>query len=289
MSAALAAALVKIVQINGHLSWRRRGHLHVALIMFASCAACVAPSTPLAYLLLLLVVIMIAVVTFIIHRQTQSAKTSGLVSLVLCGIAIAELLVASTGVLTKFDQVPPSMVILLVPCLLINIYFSCFVKLDSLKLDQVPLSTLVGFQCFRFGPELFLHLGYLEGSLPAQMTYPPDGRNIDVIVAAFALCLWLLSLDLDLRAKPLTSPKVVWAFALLGFCSLLNILFTAMASLAHPLKEKLFPWFEIGLEAVAYPPFVLLPGFLFQLALCGHLLLFRRLLLERRPPEFEQL
>ena len=175
--------------------------------MFASCDACVAPSTPLASLLLLLVVIMIAVVTFIIHRQTGSAKTSGLVALVLCGIAIAELLVSSTGVLTKFDQVPPSMVILLVPCLLINIYFSCFVKLDSLKLDQVPLSTLVGFQCFRFGPELFLHLGYLEGSLPAQMTYPPDGRNIDVIVAAFALCLWLLSLDLDLRVRPLTSPK----------------------------------------------------------------------------------
>mgnify|MGYP001329295220 CR=1 FL=1 len=38
-----------------------------------------------------------------------------------------------------------------------------------------------------------------------------DG-DIDVIVAAFALCLWLLSLDLDLRIKPLTSPKVVWAF-----------------------------------------------------------------------------
>ena len=52
-----------------------------------------------------------------------------------------------------------------------------------------------------------------------------------------------------------------------------------MLSLAHSLRPH--QW-EPGLEAVARPPYILLPGFLFQLALCGHLVLVRRL---RRPPK----
>ena len=40
------------------------------------------------------------------------------------------------------------------------------------------------------------------------------------------------------------------------------------------------PDFEDGLEATTRPPYVLLPGFLVQLALCGQLVLIRRLVFD---------
>mmetsp|Transcript_44073 Transcript_44073/g.143021 ORF Transcript_44073/g.143021 Transcript_44073/m.143021 type:complete len:119 (+) Transcript_44073:473-829(+) len=99
------------------------------------------------------------------------------------------------------------------------------------------------------------------------MTWPPHGRNVDIFVAAAALALGLWP-----RA---ISKQAVWAFAVLGLLALVNILVTAMRSLAHPLRP---PSWEPGLEAVAQPPYVLLPGFLVQLAVGGHLLLLRKLL-----------
>ena len=113
---------------------------------------------------------------------------------------------------------------------------------------------------------------HTQGALPSQMSWPPDGRNLDVFVAALALALLLWPRPLPTWAA--------WAFGALGLASLLNIGFTSMVSLTHPLRDALILAFEPGLELVARPPYVLLPGFLVQLALIGHLLLFRRLWLD---------
>lgn len=191
--------------------------------------------------------------------------------LVMVGFIGTQLALASTGLLEQFDSPPPTIAILLAPVLICTIYFATLSNFAGRIATALSVRTLIGFQVFRFGPEIFLHLGYLEGSLPAQMTFPPEGRNVDVFVAAAALILAAVS------SQP---PEFfAWAFALLGLASLLNISYTSVRSLAHWLTP---PDFQPGLEAMARPPFILLPGFLFQLALCGQLLLLRKLMMQPR-------
>ena len=149
-------------------------------------------------------------------------------------------------------------------------YLSCFSRFGQRLATGLSVRTLVGFQSFRFGPELFLHLGHAEGSLPHQMTWPPAGRNFDVFVAALALVLLMMPWPRHHAA----AKAVVLAFSLLGLASLLNIGATSVRSIAHPIRPD---WFAPGLEMAAQPPYILLPAFLVQSALCFHLVLLRRL------------
>ena len=183
-----------------------------------------------------------------------------------CGVLYS---IAGTGALADFDSLPPSIGRLLIPIIVANVLISCVSSIGA-KLATLPARTLVAFQAFRFLPEAFLHLGYREGSLPAQMTWPPEGRNVDVLIAALAL-------GLALPPRPLPR-AAVWAFALLGLLSLLNVAYTSVRSLAHRIRPASF---EPGLEMAAYPPYILLPGLLVQLALCGQLVLLRKLVTTR--------
>ena len=185
-------------------------------------------------------------------------------------IMVAELLLAATGLLAQFDAMPPSIGRLLAPVVLTNMYVSSFSALGRKLADRLSHQTLVAFQVFRLGPELFLHFGYLEGSLPRQMTWPPEGRNIDIYVVAFAFAMIL---GYQVRRVPMPVP-LVWSFAVFGIVSLMNIAYTSIRSLTYPIRPASF---EPGLEATAHPPYVVLPGFLVQVALCSHLLLLRRL------------
>ena len=210
---------------------------------------------------------MLCITAVLIHAAMGRLRPTLIALCALVLLIVIELLLAQQGLLYQFESLPPGIAKMLVPLILLNITFSCCSSLAQ-ELAKLGLRTLIGFQSFRFGPEVFLHLGYVEGSLPIQMTW--SGRNVDIYVAVLAsiLAVW---------PRPLAAP-VAWLFALSGFGSLLNILGTAFTSLAYPLRDRLAPSFEPGLEAVALPPYVLLPGFLFQLALCGHIILFRHLL-----------
>ena len=110
--------------------------------------------------------------------------------------------------------------------------------------------------------------------MPSQMTWPPEGRNLDIFVAAAALTVLVVS-----RSRP-PSKSLLWAFAILGLFSLANIGYTSTRSLAHQIRPLSF---EPGLEVVATPPFIVLPGFLVQVALCCQLVLLRRLLRPTAP------
>lgn len=300
-----------------------------------STAAVGEPSTGLTTFFYLLVLTMIVVTTILVSTAFDSAQSSILTNskilLAVITFQAAELLIASTGALVSdagsqptpllpciwhcrtnitfqsrlsckahFDQMPPSIGKLLVPAILLSIYISCVSSIGE-KLKALPVRTLIGFQAFRFGPEAFLHLGYLEGSLPSQMSWcvhcidcaartrssrfsspytsrlsspdslsrcrPPEGQNFDIFIASAALALLLYP-------RPLSKP-VAWLFALFGLLSLVNIARTSIMSLTDALRP---PSFQPGLEMAARPPFILLPGFLVQIALCGQLVLVRRLL-----------
>ena len=235
------------------------------------------PSTPLMGFFVAMVLGMLGIIAHVLPLALQPpirhADPRYIGSLLaLLALLAAELLLSRSGALSKFEQTPASVGLLLVPLLLVNIGASCCTAAAGRLARRLSLRALVGVHAARFGPELFLHQGHLEGALPAQMTWPPEGRNVDVLVAASALVL-------ALAPRLLAFPPLVWCFALAGAASLLNIGVTSVVSLSHPLRDVLAPTFEVGLEVATFPPYVLLPGFLLQAAVCGHCLLFRRLLI----------
>ena len=115
-----------------------------------------------------------------------------------------------------------------------------------------------------------MHRAYVEGVMPVQMSY--EGRNFDVVtgVTAGVLGLWL--------AFARAPRWIVAAWNLLGVALLVNIVVIAVVSTPR------FRWFgDDRLNTfVTYPPFVWLPAVLVMAALIGHILVGRRLSLERR-------
>ena len=136
----------------------------------------------------------------------------------------------------------------------------------------LPLSALVGYQAFRVLVELALHRAYREGLMPVQMSY--SGRNFDIIsgVTAALLGLWLVM-------RPTLSRRLVFAWNTLGLALLVNIITVALLSAPTPLRvfmnEPANVW-------VTRFPWIWLPTVMVLAALCGHVLVYRRLAIEVR-------
>lgn len=190
------------------------------------------------------------------------------------GVAVAAwlsltLLAAASGLLRRFDLVPPPFVGFLLAVLAVGVGVPCS-RLGTLLVGGLPLSALVGAQVFRFPLEMVMHRAYAEGIMPVQMSY--SGLNYDIVTGITA---GLLGAWLALARAP---RLVVAAWNVVGLALLVNVV--AVAILSTPL----FRWFgEDRLNTfVAYPPYVWLPAVLVTAALAGHLLVWRKLAHERR-------
>ena len=178
---------------------------------------------------------------------------------------LATALLAASGVL-RIDARPPPLALLSLAAVIIGIVVP-FSSLGTLLIRGLPLWALVGFQVFRLPLELVIHQAYVEGVIPAQMSYP--GLNYDILsgITAGMLGLWLV--------RGQVPRWVVVAWNALGSVLLLNIV--ALAILSTPR----FQWFGADhLNVfVTYPPFVWLPTILVVAALMGHVLVWRWLAL----------
>lgn len=134
------------------------------------------------------------------------------------------------------------------------------------SLSRLSLVWLIGFQSFRIAVEWWLHRLYLDGLVPVEMTY--SGLNFDIVsgLTALGLGFWLA------LGEP---PRILLRlWNVLGLLLLINIV--AIAVLSTPVP---FRYFTTG-PANRLPsifPHVWLPSFLVQVALAGHLLVFRAL------------
>jgi hypothetical protein len=171
-------------------------------------------------------------------------------------------LLATSGVLRRFDLTPPPFVLvpLVVTALGIGIPVS---PLGTLLARGLPLWALVGSQVFRFPLELVMHQAAVEGVMPVQMSY--SGWNFDIVtgITAGALGFWLAT------GRP---PRwLVTAWNGLGFLLLLNVVTIALVS------TPIFRWFgDARLSSfLTYAPFVWLPAILVTAALMGHILVWR--------------
>jgi hypothetical protein len=187
----------------------------------------------------------------------------------IAGVALVYLVIpgvlATVGMLDRYSPLPaPALVmILIITIITLAITLS---PVGGRVIGAVGLPALVGFQAFRIPVEWLLHRLYQEGVVPVQMTYA--GRNFDIVtgVTAGVLALWLL------RGRP--SRHVVLAWNFLGLALLVNIVTIAVLSTPVPFRRFLD---DPPNRLPSLFPYVWLPTFLVQVALAGHVLVFRRL------------
>lgn len=176
---------------------------------------------------------------------------------------------AASGVLGRFDAFPPP----ILPFVALTTVAStvlAFSSVGSMFARGLPIAALVGFQAFRVPLEIILHQLGLDGVLPVQMTY--DGMNYDIVsgVTAIAVALWAAYGNL---------PRfVLRLWNILGLTLLLVIV--TIAILSAPVPFRVF-MNEPANTIIATTPFVWLPTVLVQAAWIGHLLVFRRLRMDR--------
>ncbi len=188
-----------------------------------------------------------------------------------CAWCAFVLLVAASGLLTRFQARPPPFLVLLV----LSAVGTVFIARSSFgeRLARgLPLAALVGFQAFRLPLELLLERAAEDGTMPVEMSF--SGYNFDIVSGGTALLLGVL-----LVYRPL-SGRWVLGWNVLGLLLLCNIVVIAIA--ATPVFHA-FGYAHLNVW-VTEPPFVLLPLVLVMAALFGHVLVFRKLKQARRPP-----
>ena len=215
-------------------------------------------------------VALVLVVALIVFRVLWQAR-AGLP--LIAGVALMYLVIpailASRGLLDRYDPLPaPALVMVaIIAALTVTITLAAP---GARIVAAVGLPALVGFQAFRIPVEWLLHRLYLEGVIPVQMTY--SGRNFDIVtgVTAAALAVWLL------RGRP--PKRIVLAWNVLGLALLATIVTIAVLSTPVPFRQFLEGPANTLPSRV---PYVWLPTFLVQMALAGHVLVFRRLAAEK--------
>jgi hypothetical protein len=173
--------------------------------------------------------------------------------------------IAGSGFLLDFQSLPPHLLLVLLPPLVALVVVSrsrCFKEL----LPLVPPTWVVGLQSFRIMVELGLWLLFLNGTIPARMTF--EGHNFDVLTGLTAPVAAVL-----LARRAPRWLLVGWNVTGLGL--LLTIVVTAALSAPTPFRH----FFDGPANTIIGQfPVVWLPGFLVPLAYWLHVISLRQLL-----------
>lgn len=214
------------------------------------------PSPPLELGFTALVLIVAAAVVALVRRADGPATRVAIGLAVYLAITYA---VGAAGLLSADS--PP--IALLGPAFACSLWFALRSRAGDALAARAPLLALVGLQAYRLPLELLMHQWSREGALPVQMTLA--GQNWDIITGAAAL----LVAPLAARSRGL-----VLAWNVLGLLLLINIVAVAVMSMPGPLR--LFAADPPNV-LVMRAPYTWLPAFLVQVALAGHILVFRAL------------
>lgn len=214
---------------------------------------------------------LLAVIVAMAWAVTWSHGNRVLRSRLLAGAATAmgiSALLARTGLLQRFDVVPPPMAMMIVAVLAAALALGAS-KVGAAVAASVPLVTQVGLQAFRLPLELVMHRAARLGIMPEELTY--TGYNFDIVTGAGALVLWAL-----MRGGVRVPRWCVWLWNLWGISCLAAIFVIAvttspMVRLFGDDPRHLNTW-------VLYVPYVWLPVVLVTIAVAGHVAVTRTLL-----------
>jgi hypothetical protein len=167
------------------------------------------------------------------------------------------------GLVRDFQRLPPKMFVLLLVAVVLTVV-TALSRIGSRLAAEAGIVWLVGVQAFRIAVEIFLDWGHRVDLVPVQMTF--EGRNWDVVSGVSAAGIaWL-------AAKERAPGWMILLWNCVGLALLLNIVAIAILSMPTPLRRF---HNEPANSFVAYFPYIWLPAFLVQVALFGHLLVFR--------------
>ena len=167
------------------------------------------------------------------------------------------------GLIRDFQRVPPPMFVLLLAAVVLTVV-TAMSRIGSRLVAEAGIVWLIGVQAFRVAVEVFLDWGHRVDLVPVQMTF--EGRNWDIVSGVSAAAVaWL-------AAKRQAPRWLVLLWNCVGLALLLNIVVIAVLSMPTPLRR--FHNEPVN-SFIAYFPYIWLPTFLVQLALFGHLLVFR--------------
>jgi hypothetical protein len=192
---------------------------------------------------------------------TRAAVSVGLASIVWMAATWAA---AASGVLSRWDLLPPPFMILMIATMGLAVIVT-WSPVGRNIANSLPLWVLVAVQAFRLPLELAMHQMYERGIMPGQMSY--SGRNFDIVTGITAIVVALLV------ATGRAGNRLVAAWNILGLALLLNVLVVAVLStpaFRYFGDDRVNTW-------VTQTPFVWLPAVMVLAALMGHLLIFRSL------------
>jgi hypothetical protein len=164
------------------------------------------------------------------------------------------------------------------PGLMMTAMLPAFIGLSAIALTSIglriarrtPWFVLIGFHAFRIVIELVFHNLYMQDRLPIQVTYHGLNYDISTGISACVLCLWAIF------ARP---PRIVVIFwNTIGMALVATIVVVATLSMPGPLRQFTN---EPSTILMSTFPFIWVPTFLAPVALAGHLVVYRKLLLER--------
>lgn len=179
-------------------------------------------------------------------------------------------LAARTGLLERFDVLPPPMAIM-IPLVLVMAVALGLSPFGGTVAATVPLASLIGLQSFRLPLELLMHRAATLGIMPMELSY--GGFNYDIITGLGALVLfaaWRNGVDV---------PRwIIWAWNLWGTWCLLVIV--AVAITTSPMV-RLFGDDPRHLNTwVLFFPYVWVPVVLVTIAIATHIVVTRALLVD---------
>jgi hypothetical protein len=181
-------------------------------------------------------------------------------------LMLFELMIAARGYLQNWDQRPPPFMAMMACLFAVIIYLS---RRFGPALATLPYVWLIGLQAFRLPLELVMHRAATASIMPNAMSY--SGWNFDILTGTSAVVVaWLAWHQKAPRA-------VIWAWNLMG--SVLLVIVVLIAIAATPIAHR-FGYDEMN-TWVGYPPFVWLPGVLVPAAALGHLVIWRKLVVDQ--------
>lgn len=214
--------------------------------------------------------LLLLAIVFVGEQRSTTGKPVRTTALVAGGLVAWHTILAvlaNNGVFTDFMAMPPRiMPVLLVPVLAI-VWFARSKRVVH-WLDALPGQYLVWPQLFRLPLELILWAMFVAHILPQQMTF--EGYNFDVLTAIFAP---LIAIGYFHKRKMALRWPITWNIA--GIMLVVIVVSIALTSTPSPLRL----WStEPPVTAVAYMPFIWLPGFLVPLALFFHVASLKQLM-----------
>ncbi len=203
------------------------------------------------------------------YRQSSNRAQVLLATIVVTVVWTAGTFNAAAQGMLSFETRPPTMLLVFAGVFLLALgaALSPFGKQLALGL---PMAALVGFQAFRFPLELLLHQAHREGLMPVQMSY--SGRNFDIVTGITAA---ILGLALWMRPLP---RLIVQTWNVMGILLLANILTVALLSAPLPIRRFFNEPANVWIKDA---PYVWLPAVFVLLAIMGHVVIARKLKLER--------